>query len=241
MIEVKKTKSVPVAILARVSTDKQNTARQIQELEQVAVENGWEVVEVIETAGLSGNAADGDRHDLGRVRALAAEGKIRKVLVHEVSRLARRNSTAHRFLEEMEALGVSLYWHSQRIETLLPNGKRNPAASIMFSLLAEMARSERETLVERINSGLAKARREGKTLGRPAGSALTPKAFLANHKDVVKQLRAGHSIRNASKITGKSVSTVQRVKAAMPPAQSPKPKPLGSAPNAGLNWTWPTE
>ena len=212
----KDSKTVPVAILARVSTDKQNTARQIQELEQVAAENGWDVVEVIETAGLSGNAKDGDRHDLSRVRALAAEKKIRKVLVHEVSRLARRNSTAHKFLEEMEALGVSLYWHSQRIETLLYNGKRNPAASLMFSLLAEMARSERETLVERINSGLDKARREGKKLGRPAGSTLSPKKFLANHRDVMKQLRAGHSIRNTAKITGKSVSTVQRVKAAMP-------------------------
>lgn len=216
----KNSKTVPVAILARVSTDKQNTARQIQELEQVAVENGWQVVEVIETAGLSGNAKDGDRHDLGRVRELAAEKKIRKVLVHEVSRLTRRNSTAHKFLEEMEALGVSLYWHSQRIETLLSNGKRNPAASIMFSLLAEMARSERETLVERINSGLAKARREGRKLGRPEGSTLSPKEFLATHKDVVKQLRAGHSIRNTAKITGKSVSTVQRVKAAMPASGS---------------------
>ena len=215
MSEPKKSKSVPVAILARVSTDRQTTARQIQELEQVAVENGWEVVEVIETTGLSGNAKDGDRHDLSRVRALAAERKIRKVLVHEVSRLARRNSTAHRFLEEMEAAGVSLYWHAQRIETLLSNGKRNPAASIMFSLLAEMARSERETLVERINSGLAKARREGKKLGRPEGSTLSSKEFLANHKDVMKQLRAGQSILNTAKITGKGPSTVQRVKAAM--------------------------
>lgn len=215
MTDSKKTKCVPVAILARVSTDKQNTVRQIHELEQVAAENNWEVVELIETAGLSGNAKDGDRHDLSRVRALAAERKIRKVLVHEVSRLARRNSTAHRFLEEMESLGVSLYWHAQRIETLLSNGKRNPAASIMFSLLAEMARNERETLVERINSGLAKARREGKKLGRPEGSTLSPKEFLASHKDVVKQLRAGHSIRNTAKITAKSVSTVQRVKAAI--------------------------
>lgn len=52
--EPRKSKRVPVAILAWVSTDRQTTARQIQELEQVAVENGWEVVEVIETTGLSG-------------------------------------------------------------------------------------------------------------------------------------------------------------------------------------------
>jgi DNA invertase Pin-like site-specific DNA recombinase len=205
-------KRIPVAILARVSTDKQANARQIHELRQAAAENGWTVIEVIETTGLSGNAKDADRHDLDRIRDLATHGRIRKVLVHEVSRVARRNSTAHKFLEELEALGVSLYWHAQRIETLLPDGKRNPAASIMFSLLAEMARNERETLVERINSGLARARREGTTLGRPKGSHLKRADFLANHRDVVKQLRAGQSIRNTAKITGKGASTVQRVK-----------------------------
>ena len=215
MATQQKTKRVPVAILARVSTDKQDNSRQVHELHQAASDQGWEVVEVIETAGLSGNANEADRHDLNRIRNLAASGEIRKVMVHEVSRLARRNSTAHKFLEELEHLGVSLYWHAQRIETLLPNGKRNPAASIMFSLLAEMARNERETLVERINSGLAKARRDGKTLGRPNGSTLTQADFLANHRDVVKQLRAGQSIRNTAKITGKGASTVQRVKEAM--------------------------
>jgi DNA invertase Pin-like site-specific DNA recombinase len=206
---------VPVAILARVSTDKQDNSRQIHELHQAAADNGWEVVEVIETAGLSGNASDENRKDLSRIRDLAAKGEIRKVMVHEVSRLARRNSTAHKFLEELEHLGVSLYWHAQRIETLLPDGKRNPAASIMFSLLAEMARNERETLVERINSGLAKARRNGKTLGRPQGSTQTQADFLANHRDVMKQLRAGQSIRNTAKITGKGISTVQRVRRAI--------------------------
>jgi DNA invertase Pin-like site-specific DNA recombinase len=208
-------KHIPVVILARVSTDKQDNSRQIHELHQAALEHGWEVVEVIETAGLSGNASDENRKDLSRIRDLAAKGDIRKVMVHEVSRLARRNSTAHKFLEELEHLGVSLYWHAQRIETLLPDGKRNPAASIMFSLLAEMARNERETLVDRINSGLAKARREGKALGRPRGSALTQANFLANHRDVARQLRGGQSIRNTAKITGKGVSTVQRVKKAM--------------------------
>lgn len=210
-----KQKEVPVAILARVSTDKQDTARQIHELQQAATANGWTVVEVIAEDGVSGDAAEERRSGLSQARSLAAEGKIRKVLVHEVSRLARRNSTAHKFIEEMEALGVSLYWHAQRIETLLPSGKRNPAASIMFSLLAEMARNERETLVDRINSGLTKARRDGKTLGRPKGTTLERAELLAKHRDVVKQLRAGHSVRHTAKITGKGGSTVQRVKAAM--------------------------
>jgi DNA invertase Pin-like site-specific DNA recombinase len=78
--------------------------------------------------------ADGEaRHGLGRALELAAGGMVKKILVHEVSRLARRNSIAHVFDEKLEAHGVSLYWHQQGIETLLENGKRTRSAATAFS------------------------------------------------------------------------------------------------------------
>ena len=83
------------------------------------------------------------------------------------------------------------------------------------SVTAEMARSETETLRERINSGLAEARRKGVKLGRPTGTGLEAAELLAKHKDVVRLLKDGQSVRNAAKITGKGPSTVQRVKAAL--------------------------
>src|SRR5207248_4582717 len=73
---------------------------------------------------VSGRAADDDRYGLRHVEALAQLGKVRKVLVHEISRLGRKNSVAHRFVETLEECGVSLYWHAQGLETLLPNGAR---------------------------------------------------------------------------------------------------------------------
>jgi DNA invertase Pin-like site-specific DNA recombinase len=85
----------------------------------------------------------------------------------------------------------------------------------MLALLAEMARNEAETISERINSGLAEARRKGKKLGRPEGSGYTPEELLGQHKDIIKALKAGQSVRNAAKVTGKGASTVQRVKAAL--------------------------
>ena len=206
-------KPVPVAILVRVSTAKQETKRQESELRAVAEAKGWQVVEVIEEAGVSG--ASKERPGIDRAQDLARQGAIRKVLVHEVSRIGRRNSIVHSFIEELTDLGVSLYWHSQAIETLLGSGKPNPAAGIMLAVLSEMARAERETLRERIQSGLAEARRKGRTLGRPKGIIQPKSEFLANHKDVVKQLRAGQSIRNTAAITEKGVSTVQRVRAAL--------------------------
>lgn len=205
---------IPVVILVRVSTLKQENDRQISELQAYADSKGFEVVEICQEQ-VSGNADESDRHGLHRAEELARAGMINKVLVHEVSRLARRNSIAHGFIETLEALNVSLYWHQQGIETLLPNGKRNPAAGIMFALLAEMARAERETLSERIKSGLAEARRKGRKLGRPAGSTDSAKEFLAKHPDIIRRLKEGQSVRNTAKITGKGASTVQRVKAAL--------------------------
>ena len=204
---------LPVAILVRVSTDRQATARQTADLRAVADAKSWEVVEVIEET-LTGRANALDRNGLTRLGELVAAGKIRKVLVHEVSRLSRRPAVVHAFVEQLEAAGVSLYWHAQGIETLMASGKRNPAAAIMLALLAEMARAETDTLRERINSGLAEARRKGVTLGRPVGSGKDKATLLRDHKDILKLLRAGHTIRNVAKLAGKGVSTVQRVKAA---------------------------
>jgi DNA invertase Pin-like site-specific DNA recombinase len=209
-----KNPKTPVAILVRVSTKKQETDRQINELQSVAAAKGWEVVEVLKEV-ISGRADESERHGLLRAEELASRGAIKKVLVHEISRLARTNSTAHKFVENLESHGVSLFWKAQGIETLLENGKRNPAAGMMLALLAEMARSEVEVLRERIQSGLEEAKRKGVRLGRPVGSKVPNDAVLKKHQDIVKNLKKGQSVRNTQKITGKGMSTVQRVKALM--------------------------
>jgi DNA invertase Pin-like site-specific DNA recombinase len=212
----RKTKTkIPVAILLRVSTSKQENARQLTELTQCAATKGWSVVEICEET-ITGDAAASERHALKRVEELAETGKIQKVLVHEISRIARRNSVAHQFVEKLNKHGVSLYWHAQGIEMLLPNGKRNPAAGMILAVLSEMAQGELEVLRARIASGLAEARRQGKKLGRPTGSVLTAEKFLQKHRDVVRLLKAGQSIRNAAKLADKGISTVQRVKAFLP-------------------------
>ena len=210
---MKKAKT-PVAIVCRVSTSKQQTDRQIQELQEYAKAQCYEVVEVLQET-ISGKADQSDREGLLACEELARAGKIKKVLVHEVSRIARRNSIAHKFVETMEELGVSVYWKAQNLETLLPNGKRNPAAGIMLALMAEMARNEVEVLSMRVRSGLAQAVRNGVKLGRPVGSSIPVEMFLKKHSDIVRLLKDDHSVRNTSKITGKGFSTVQRVKAAM--------------------------
>src|SRR4051812_20534160 len=96
------TQPIPVAIIVRVSTSKQVNSRQLHELQAVADAKGWQVVEICKET-VSGSADIGDRTGLQRAQELAAGGKIKKVLVHEVSRVARRPSVAHTFVEELEA------------------------------------------------------------------------------------------------------------------------------------------
>lgn len=211
---MKTIKAIPVAILVRVSTNKQETSRQITELQAVAKSKDWRVVEVCEET-VSGSANIEDRPALQRVLELAQTGTIKKVLVHEVSRVARRPSVAMTFVEMLETHCVSLYWHAQSIETLMPNCKRNPSAGIMLALLSEMARAEKETLKERIMSGLDEARRKGVKLGRPEGSAMERADLLKKHAGIVRLLKDGQSVRHTAKISGKGASTVQRVKAAL--------------------------
>jgi DNA invertase Pin-like site-specific DNA recombinase len=81
--------------------------------------------------------------------------------------------------------------------------------------LVGFAEMERDLLRERIKSGQAQARRAGKKIGRPAGTTITPEALLAKHPKVVRQLRAGLSVRQAAAVCDVSTGTVQRVKQAL--------------------------
>ena len=91
----------------------------------------------------------------------------------EVSRLGRSTVEVLQIVEELTQLGSSSYVQNFGLETL-KNGKRNPVAQFMFTLLAEFARLERE----RILSGMDEARRQGIRIGRPAGTTENKADFL---------------------------------------------------------------
>ncbi|MDB4646456.1 recombinase family protein [Akkermansiaceae bacterium] len=211
LLEARKKKC---AILVRVSTSKQDTDRQVSDLKEVAHQRGFETVEICREV-ISGASDADQRLGLHRVLELAVAGEIGHVLTTEVSRLARKNSVCHKFLEDLTDLGVNLYWHTQGIDTLLANGKVSPSARIIFALMAEKARSDLDELSDRIKSGLAEAKRKGRKLGRPSGTSMSAKEFLAKHKDIVRRLWDGLSVRVAAAATGKSPFTVQKVRKIM--------------------------
>ena len=199
-------------ILVRVSSKKQETDRQRHELLEAARKLEWEVAAVIEEKQ-SGKADEKDREGLDKVRSLVKKGGVQKVMVHEVSRIARKNSVTHKFVEDMTAAKVSIYWHTQKQETLLENGKENPLAGFLIAIFSEQAKNEVATLGDRVKSGLEEARRQGKTLGRRPGS-WDPQKYLQRHRDVVREIERHPGLTNdrVAAIAKIAVNTVRRVR-----------------------------
>jgi DNA invertase Pin-like site-specific DNA recombinase len=102
------------------------------------------------------------------------------------------------------------------LSTLDEDGKENPVAKMVLTVLALGAEMERKLILGRLNSGRELAKKRGVAMGRPKGSSLSDEALAAKYPDVVKHLRRGkNSIREIAKLTGVSVSTIQRVKSVL--------------------------
>lgn len=202
-------KNPRVAILCRVSTDGQDTSRQVSELKALCQEKGWNVVAVVE------NKESGMKKalvGLETVKELARRGEIQKVVVSEISRIARRLSVVSKFVEEMEELKVSVFWQNRGLETLFPNGDINPHAYEVLAIETITFYKEAQYSKSRIRSGLASARAKGKILGRPKGACKSSQRFLADHRGIFKRLERGESIREISRSEACSFGTIYKAK-----------------------------
>ena len=197
-------------IFVRVSKKEQDYQRQVEDLRAVAQSQAVQVVAEI-SEKISGAKRNQDREGIQQLLELSRQGAIQKVLVSEVSRLGRSTVEVLQIVEELTQLGISIYVQNFGLETL-KNGKRNPVAQFMFTLLAEFARLERETLRERILSGMDEARRQGVTIGRPVGATEDKAVFLKKYAAVARQLRAGLSVRKTAKLCDVAINTVRKVK-----------------------------
>jgi len=199
-------------IYCRVSRKDQDYQRQISDLKATALSKGWEVLEVV-TEKISG--AKAKRAGIDRILELAEAGSFQKVLVTEISRLGRSTLQVLQIVERLMELKISVYLGNYGVETIQPDGKRNPMISMLISILSEFATMERESLIDRTRSGLDYAKKNGVLLGRPVGTKKTNDKLLSENSKVIKLLKAKRSIREISKITDRSVNTVLKVKRAL--------------------------
>lgn len=157
-----------VALYCRVSTadGRQTVANQIADLTAVADRLGWQVTEVI-TDEASGTKGREKRPGYDRLLTAITRREIDMVAVWGVDRLARSLSELVGFLAEVQNRGVDLYLHRQAVDTSTPAGRA------LFQMLGVFAEFERALIVDRVRTGLQRARLEGRRLGRPALSDAT--------------------------------------------------------------------
>lgn len=151
-----------VALYARVSTADQTTENQLLELRDVARKSGWIVAREFIDNGVSGAKSVQDRPAMANLMKAVARREIDGILVWDVSRLGRSLQDLVSILNDIRSKSIDLYIHKQGLDTSTPSGK------MMFQMLGVFAEFEREVIRERINAGLARAKAEGKKLGRPS-------------------------------------------------------------------------
>ena len=200
-----------VVIFARVSTGIQEYDRQVNELKAMANSNGWSV-EAVFAEKVSGAKSNTERAELLNMIDYVESYNIDKVLVTELSRLGRDTLQVLEVIEMLSEKGISLYIQNYNIETLTREGKVNAMSQLLITILAEVARMERKTIRERVESGYKNFRSAGGKVGRKIGYQKSETMMKEQYTEEIKLLKKGYSLRNISKITGTSVNTIRKCK-----------------------------
>jgi len=183
------------ALYARVSTHVgQNPEMQLAELREYCSRRGWEVSGEFVDNGVSGGRER--RPELDRMLSACRRRQVDAVVVYRYDRFARSLRQLVNALCEFDALGIQFVSLHEGVDTSTPNGR------LVFGIFASIAEFERELIRERVRSGLALARAQGKQVGRPRHPV-----------DVVRvaELRAqGRSWAEIAREMGAGLGTVHR-------------------------------
>jgi DNA invertase Pin-like site-specific DNA recombinase len=180
------------ALYARVSTTDQTCDNQLIELRRYCEARGWTVQREYVDHGVSG--AKDRRPALDALIADAKRRQLDTVVCWRLDRLGRNLRHLVVLLEDLQALGVGFVSLGEGIDLATPAGR------LQLHILAALAEFERCRIAERVKAGLARARRNGATLGRPA---------LAVPRQLIDSVR-GKSTREAAAVLRVSRSTAQR-------------------------------
>ncbi len=187
------------AIYARVSTlNGQTPENQLMQLRGVADKAGWVVVGEFVDHGISGAKGRDQRPAFDRLCRAATRREIDVVMAWSVDRLGRSLQDLVAFLGDLQASDVDLYLHQQGVDTTTPGGKA------LFQMMGVFAEFERAMMRDRIKAGLARARAQGKRLGRPPVPPEVEQAIRDARAEGKGMLKIGREL-------GVGTATVQRV------------------------------
>jgi DNA invertase Pin-like site-specific DNA recombinase len=187
------------ALYARVSTvDKgQDPEVQLRERREYAARRGFEVV--VEFVDFASGQRNG-RPEYQRMFNAARKRRFDVLLVWRYDRFARSMQELVNALEEFLTLGIDFISYRENADTTTAQGK------LIFGIMASLAEFERALIAERVKAGMARAKAQGKHVGRPRIPAQKEAAIR-------RDLLAGRSLRSTIKTHGVGSKTVQRIKA----------------------------
>jgi putative DNA-invertase from lambdoid prophage Rac len=180
----------------RVSTSDQTTENQLREIAAAGFNPAPK--RVIEET-ISGSVATSERPGFQKLlNKLEADDVL---VVTKLDRLGRNAMDVRKTVESLAAMGV-------RVHCLALGGMdlTSAAGKMTMGVIAAVAEFERDLLVERTEAGLARARAEGKPIGRPW--SVTPDQMV----QIRERLAEGASVASLAKAYGVSRQTIMRVR-----------------------------
>ena len=188
------------AVYARVSTSDQTCENQLLELRRYCEARGWTGIEYVDS-GISG--AKDRRPALDRLMSDSKRRKVDLVVCWKLDRFGRSLAHPINAIQTLTDAGVGFTSIGEGIDTGSATGR------LMLGILGSFAEFERERIRERIHAGMARARREGKRLGRRphrvTDDDLTRTAHLSQH-EAAKVIGVPRSVLQRARATRNGVS-----------------------------------
>lgn len=150
------------AAYIRDSTEEQTDEHQFTAVEDWAESNGIDIAD-IDIFAETASGASTNRDQFEDLLEEIEDGSYDKVVVWEISRIARKGSQAQRFFDSCEDAGTTIHVTNGSIRTIEPDGHGRLIADIIAAVAAE----ERRSLIRRTKAGIQRAKEEGKYVGQP--------------------------------------------------------------------------
>lgn len=185
----------------RISSEGQNTSRQEQNAKDFSK---------IYIDKVSGSIPFKDRKEGKRLLSDIENGLITEIHVSSVDRLGRSIVELLMMMDFLNQKSINLFVENIGMYSRIEN-KPNPTFKMIVSVLGNVAEMERLNMLERQREGIEIAKSKGVYKGRLYGTRMTDEDILSKYKIVVKELKAGQSLRRAAKLGGVSLGTAQKV------------------------------
>ena len=200
-----------VVIYARVSTSTQDYTRQITELRNYAWKQNYQIVKEF-SEKISGGKKIEERAAIKELLDFVKSNKVEKVLVYECSRLSRRQLDFLYIIEQLTEARVSLYVLQNGLETLLPDGRPSPLASLVLGVISEFNSLEKNLIRARMASGYQHHIASGGRVGRKEGYRKSEDEYRTTYDREIALLSKGNTLADVRAITGTSINTLRKLK-----------------------------